>query len=681
MTAVGPVAGATGVVVNTNVTGDVLGSHAAVDAHCRDGDAGAAGQHDAGRRRGDLRGDDQDGDADPTADLATSTMYTATIKGGGSGAKDLAGNPLAADKVWTFTTGASGATVTYLSDRTWTSMTNGWGPVEKDRSNGEAGASDGGPITLNGVGYVKGLGAHAASDVRYALNGTCSVLTAVVGIDDEVGNWGGVVFQVWTDGVKRYDSGLMTGAMPGMSISVGLTGASELRLIVTDGGDGNGGDHGDWADAKVTCSTDATRADGDGHHPGRLAQPGQCVSTNVTATFSEAMNAATLTTATVTARAAGERDAGGGDGHLRRGHQHRDARPDGRISPPNTMYTATIKGGASGAKDVAGNQLAADKVWSFTTDAPPVPVISQPSATLKFKVGDPITYAGSATDPEDGTLSGTNLSWSIVLQHCPGGHLPCSSLYERHRHDRIFTAPDHGDEFYFEINLTATDSAGLSRTVSVNIQAQTVQLTLETSPTGLQVSLRWLERRRARDVTDHRRIGPHDLRAVTARQRGFPSWSDGGAQMHNVLVAATDATYVATFNVPDTTPPTVTLVSPASGATGVGTAMNVRGTFSEAMNSSTMTTATVTLAPQGGSPLAAAVTYDGETRTVTIDPTSDLDEGRVYTATIKGGASGVKDVAGNALAADRVWTFTTAATADTTPPTVTATAPANGPPA
>ena len=53
-------------------------------------------------------------------------------------------------------------------------MTNGWGPVEKDQSNGEAGATDGATITLNGVTYAKGLGAHAGSDVRYALNGACS---------------------------------------------------------------------------------------------------------------------------------------------------------------------------------------------------------------------------------------------------------------------------------------------------------------------------------------------------------------------------------------------------------------------------------------------------------------------------------------------------------------------------
>ena len=45
----------------------------------------------------------------PTANLATSTLYTATIKGGAAGVKDLAGNPLAADKVWTFTTGTNGS--------------------------------------------------------------------------------------------------------------------------------------------------------------------------------------------------------------------------------------------------------------------------------------------------------------------------------------------------------------------------------------------------------------------------------------------------------------------------------------------------------------------------------------------------------------------------------------------
>jgi hypothetical protein len=48
-------------------------------------------------------------------------------------------------------------------------MANLWGPVERDQSNGENGVGDGRTLTLNGTTYAKGLGAHASSDVRYAL--------------------------------------------------------------------------------------------------------------------------------------------------------------------------------------------------------------------------------------------------------------------------------------------------------------------------------------------------------------------------------------------------------------------------------------------------------------------------------------------------------------------------------
>ena len=146
-------------------------------------------------------------------------------------------------------------TTSYLSDKTWTSATNNYGPVELNHSNGEDLAGDGGVITLNGVTYAKGLGVHAGADVRYAIGGTCSLFTAVVGVDDEVGSNGSVTFQVWTDGVQRYDSGLMTGAMAGKSLSVDTTGASQIALIVSDGGDGSNYDHADWATPQVTCTS------------------------------------------------------------------------------------------------------------------------------------------------------------------------------------------------------------------------------------------------------------------------------------------------------------------------------------------------------------------------------------------------------------------------------------------
>jgi hypothetical protein len=124
----------------------------------------------------------------------------------------------------------------------------------------------------------------------------------------------------------------------------------------------------------------------------------------------------------------------------------------------------------------------------------------------------------------------------------------------------------------------------------------------------------------------------------------------------------------------DTTPPTVTSVTPASGATAVAPASTVTATFNEAMTASTITTATVLLRDPAAVTVPATVTYTAATRTATLTPTAALASSTTYTATLKSGATGVKDTAGNALAIDYVWAFTTAA--DTTPPTVTTVTPA-----
>jgi alpha-galactosidase len=133
-------------------------------------------------------------------------------------------------------------------------MTNGWGPVEKDQSNGEQAVGDGRTLTLNGAAYAKGLGAHAVSDVRYALTSTCTRFKASVGIDDEAGGSNGTVtFEVYADATKVYDSGLMTGATATKLVDVSIAGAAQLRLVVTDGGDNYFYDHADWALARIEC--------------------------------------------------------------------------------------------------------------------------------------------------------------------------------------------------------------------------------------------------------------------------------------------------------------------------------------------------------------------------------------------------------------------------------------------
>lgn len=139
----------------------------------------------------------------------------------------------------------------------------------------------------------------------------------------------------------------------------------------------------------------------------------------------------------------------------------------------------------------------------------------------------------------------------------------------------------------------------------------------------------------------------------------------GGSSFSNVNEAFT-------LDTVDTTAPTVTSVAPADGATDVATSTNVSATFSEAMDPATLTTDTFTLVRQGTTtPVAAVVTYDATNRRAILNPDTDLDLTTTYTATVKGGASGARDLAGNPLADDVVWTFTTASEIDTTPPETT----------
>lgn len=139
----------------------------------------------------------------------------------------------------------------WLSDLAWTSATNFWGPVERDLSNGEERWRDGAPLTLQGVTYPKGLGVHAGSDIIFPLGGAYTTFIADVGVDDEVGSSGSVVFQVYADGVLLFDSGVMTGASATKPVRVDVTGRQALRLVVGPGTDGRGYDHADWAGAKL----------------------------------------------------------------------------------------------------------------------------------------------------------------------------------------------------------------------------------------------------------------------------------------------------------------------------------------------------------------------------------------------------------------------------------------------
>ncbi|MGW3339453.1 NPCBM/NEW2 domain-containing protein [Streptomyces sp. NPDC001009] len=143
--------------------------------------------------------------------------------------------------------------VSYLSDLPWLFAANGWGPVERDTSNGESAAGDGGPLTLGSTVYAKGLGVHAAGEVAYYAGRRCTKVTAQVGVDDEKGTKGSVAFEIWADGVKAASTGVLTNAQAAQPLTADVSGARVVRLVVTDGGDGVDSDHADWADARLSC--------------------------------------------------------------------------------------------------------------------------------------------------------------------------------------------------------------------------------------------------------------------------------------------------------------------------------------------------------------------------------------------------------------------------------------------
>ncbi|PRY31680.1 alpha-galactosidase-like protein [Umezawaea tangerina] len=142
----------------------------------------------------------------------------------------------------------------YVSDLQFIGEENGWGPVERDRSNNENTGGDGNPLRVGGVAYAKGLGVHATSEVSVYTGRRCSRFTAGIGLDDETTETGSVVFQVVGDGRVLFDSGAVRAKGAARAISVDTTGVRMLALRVTDAGDGKNFDHADWTEARVTCA-------------------------------------------------------------------------------------------------------------------------------------------------------------------------------------------------------------------------------------------------------------------------------------------------------------------------------------------------------------------------------------------------------------------------------------------
>src|SRR5262245_7049536 len=114
----------------------------------------------------------------------------------------------------------------------------------------------GGPLSLRGQAFRKGLGMHSRSELTYDLKGQFRRFEATVGIDDETAGQGSVNFHVLLDGRDAWQSGLITGQSTPKRVHIDTTSAKRLTLVVDFGALGDVQDHADWADARLVSGVE-----------------------------------------------------------------------------------------------------------------------------------------------------------------------------------------------------------------------------------------------------------------------------------------------------------------------------------------------------------------------------------------------------------------------------------------
>jgi len=431
---------------------------------------------------------------------------------------------------------------------------------------------------------------------------------------------------------------------------------------------------------------------------------GVAVNTKITPTFSEAMDPLTITAATFTVTGPGGTPVAGTIVYT---GVTAVFTPASNLAG-NTTYTATI---TTGAKDLAGNAIASPQAWIWGTGAAPDTTAPKVSSTLfasgatgvavntKFaptfsEAMDPLTIT-AATFTVTGP-GGTPVAGAIVYAGVTAVFTPATNLAG----NTTYTAT---------ITTGAKDLAG-NALASPYVWNWTTGATPDTTAPTVTSTL---NANAATGVAVNTKITPTFSEAMdplTITADTFTVTGPGGTPVAGAIVYAgvtavfTPATNLAgnttytgtittgakdlagnalanpyvwsftTATVPDTTPPTVSSTIPVNAADGVALNATVSATFSEPMDPLTITAATFTLR-QETRPVPGLVIYSGVT--ATFKPNTPYDSGTIYTATV---STEAKDLAGNALATNKVWSFTGAreeiATPTPTPrivPTVTAT--------
>jgi len=421
---------------------------------------------------------------------------------------------------------------------------------------------------------------------------------------------------------------------------------------------------------------------------------GVCPNSVVTATFSEAMNPSTINTTTFTLTGPGTTPVTGVVAYD--ASSYTATFTPSSILALDTLFTATI---TTGVQDPSGNALASNYVWTFTTAlaacttaTPPTVISVTPLAgavgvcpstivTATFSVAmnpatinaTTFTLTGPGTTPVTGVV--TYDASSNTATFTPSNALVVSTLYTA----TITTGAIDENGVALASNFvwtftTAAEPCGPPTVLSVTPP----NLAVGICPSSV-VTATFSEAMNPATIntTTFTLTGPGTtpVTGVVTYAGSTATFTPTSALALNTLYTATITTgaqnlngtalasnYVWTFTTATTacTPPTIISVAPPNLAVDICPGTLVVATFSEAMNPATINTTTFTLTGPGTTPVTGTVTYVVSSYVATFTPTSPLALDTLFTATI---TTGAQDLAGDPLASNYVWTFTTNTTA------------------
>ena len=432
------------------------------------------------------------------------------------------------------------------------------------------------------------------------------------------------------------------------------------------------------------------------------------VNAPVTATFSEAMNASTITGSNVTLAPTAGGAAIAATVSYNGPSKVVTLTPSSSLAV-STSYTLTV---STAVKDVAGNSMASPFTAAFTTAAAPdvtSPTITNvtplnaatgvavnASVVVTFSEAMTAATVTSSTFTLTPTSGGSPLAANVTYNAGPGTAtlVPSAALANNTSYTVSVTsgAKDLANNGLTPFSSTFTTVGDVTAPTVTNVAPlnaatgvalnSSVVVTFSEAMTGATVT--------SSTFTLTPTSGGSPVAANVSYNAGpgtatlVPTTALGGNTSYTVNVAngARDLAnngltpFTSTFTTVasgDVTPPTVVMLSPANGATGVATSATPIFRFNETMNLSTINNSSVTLAPVGGSPVAGSIAFHG-LNTVQFLPSAGLNQGTTYVLTVSAGA---KDLAGNGVSPQFTSSFTTNGVADLTAPTVIAVNPVN----